>query len=115
MISSRSVLSDIDGWPILRFESMAAAHRRATRGVLQVHQRLVDTTADHLVKVVADLVPAGALRHVERVVEGRCLGSLLCLPLGAATSQQVGDHLLLLGLELVRGVLQNSIPKMYSL
>ncbi|MCU0277315.1 MAG: hypothetical protein MUF33_07830 [Candidatus Nanopelagicales bacterium] len=79
--------------------------------MLQVFQRLVEAAADRLVKVVADLLPAGALRDVERVVEGRRLGSLLSLRLGSATSQLVGDDLSLLGPELVGSVLQEQHPK----
>jgi len=79
--------------------------------VLKVFERLVETAADRLVKVVSNLLPPGALWDVERVVESWCFGSLLGFRLRATTSQLVSDHLLLLCFELVGGVLQEQHPE----
>src|SRR5664280_1718772 len=61
--------------------------------------------------MTVDLLPAGAVWHVEGAVERRSLSPLLSLLLAAPLGELVGDDPLPLGIELVRGVLEEEHPE----
>ena len=104
MMSSRSFLSGIVDWPTLRLKSMCCSTPSSDRfACLERGERLVEAVADVLVQLVAEVFPARPLGDEERLVEGRRLGALLRLCLGAPLGELVGDDLSLLRLEHVRG------------
>src|SRR5664280_1868221 len=61
--------------------------------------------------MTVDLLPAGAVWHVEGAVERRSLSPLLSLLLAAPLGELVGDDPLPLGIELVGGILEEEHPE----